>query len=155
MQLTENFWLSEFIKSPYAERMGIDNTPPESIIPKLTLLCEKILQPLRDFFDKTVTVNSGYRCKELNTVIGGSASSQHMQGEAADIEIYGVSTYEVAKWIADNCDFDQLILECYQPEDINSGWTHISYKETENRKQILTKLKNEKNSYRVGFYINS
>jgi hypothetical protein len=154
IKLSKNFWLYEFIKSPYAERHDIDNTPTnQGIIDKLRALCENVLQPLRDKFHKAVTVNSGYRCYELNTAIGGSYTSQHMKGEAADVEIAGKSNYKIAKWIADHLVFDQLILEHHIPKYPNSGWVHVSYRsDGNNRMQTLTKIKGEK-GYRKGLLL--
>lgn len=143
MQLTENFSLSEMLKSQTALRKGINNAPHEpSVIINLQTLCEKILQPVRNHFGP-VTINSGYRCPELNKAVGSSNKSQHMVGQAADIEVPTVSNKAVAEWIKDNCDFDQLILEFYNGVDPRSGWVHVSYVDNDkNRKQTLTINKN-------------
>ena len=85
MQLSKHFKLSEFTKSQTAARLGIDNTPPEEVIPKLTFLCSQILEPLREKIDKPIIVTSGYRCAELSKAIGSSENSQHTKGEAVDI----------------------------------------------------------------------
>ena len=86
MQLTDNFSLPELCKSQTALRKGIDNLPKDpDIVSKMQTLAEEVLQPVRDKFGPTV-INSGYRCKKLNTAIGGSKKSQHCFGEAADIE---------------------------------------------------------------------
>ena len=147
MQLSKNFYLSEMTKSSTAYRLGIDNKPWETEIANLKRLCEKVLQPIRDHFKQPVIINSAYRCLKLNKAVGSSSSSQHVKGQAADIEIPGISTYELAVWISENLDFDQLILEMYDPHDsdVNSGWVHVSYvsKET-NRKQKLTYLRSKR-----------
>ena len=138
MKLTNNFSLSEMIKSQTAERKGINNNPNEDNIENLQRLCEHILQPVRDHYGKVVSVSSGFRSPELCVAIGSSVNSQHASGQAADFEIYGVSNKELADYIADNLDFDQLILEYWKPEEPNSGWVHCSYKGADsNRKEYL------------------
>jgi len=138
MKLTNNFSLSEMIKSQTAERKGINNNPNEDNIENLQRLCEHILQPVRDHYGKVVSVSSGFRSPELCVAIGSSINSQHASGQAADFEIYGVSNKELADYIADNLDFDQLILEFWKPEEPNSGWVHCSYKGADsNRKEYL------------------
>lgn len=141
MKLSANFSLSEFTKSQTAIRRGIDNTPSDEHLENALALFENVVQPVRDHFGPTV-INSGYRSPALNEAIGGSATSQHSMGEAVDLEVPGVSTAEVCEWIAANTDFDQLILEFYEPGDTNSGWVHVSYvKSGENRNETLTASK--------------
>lgn len=139
MQLTNNFTLAELCKSQTALRKGIDNLPKDpDTVAKMQTLAEEVLQPVRDKFGPTV-INSGYRCKKLNTAIGGSKKSQHCFGEAADIEVPTISNRDLAEWIKNNLDFDQLILEFYNGKDPSSGWVHVSYKnKDDNRKQVLT-----------------
>lgn len=138
MKLSENFALKEFEKSQTATRKGINNKADESIIAQLTLLCDNVLQPIRDQFG-SVTINSGYRSPDLNTAIGGTARSQHCKGEAADIEVMGLDNRDLANWIVDNLKFDQVILEGYDGSDANAGWIHVSWKnETDNRNKPLT-----------------
>jgi hypothetical protein len=145
MKLSKNFSLQEMTKSQTALRRGIDNTPTPDKIEPLTMLCEKVLQPVRDHFDRPVTITSGYRSPELCMAIGSKPTSQHTKGQAADFEVPGVSNMEVAQWIADNCEFDQLILECYTGG--NTGWIHCSYVH-EPRKELLTY--DRTNGYRKG-----
>jgi zinc D-Ala-D-Ala carboxypeptidase len=142
MNLSKNFTLTEFTKSQTALRMGIDNTPNEEHLASARKLFENVVQAVRENFGPTV-INSGYRGPKLNEAIGGSSRSQHCKGEAVDIEVPGVSNYEVAKYIRDNLDFDQLILEFYTPGIPDSGWVHVSYKSEGNRKQVLTALKED------------
>ena len=137
MQLSKHFTLEEFEKSQTATRKGITNKAGSAEIKNLGDLCYEILEPVRIKFDKPVTITSGYRSEELCEAIGSKKTSQHCLGEAADFEIAGVSNLEVALWIQNNCDFDQLILEYYTGE-ANSGWIHVSYKDGSNRKQVLT-----------------
>ncbi len=142
MRLSQNFTLAEMIKSQTAERKGINNNPNEDNIENLQRLCNEILQPIRDHYGKVVSVSSGFRSPELCVAIGSSVTSQHASGQAADFEIYGVSNKELADYIADNLDFDQLILEYWKPEEPNSGWVHCSYKGSDsNRKEYLRAVK--------------
>ena len=140
MQLSKHFTLEEFEKSQTATRKGITNKAGSGEIKSLGDLCYEVLEPVRVKFDKPVTITSGYRSPELSVAIGSKSTSQHCLGEAADFEIAGVSNLQVALWIQNNCDFDQLILEFWKKEDNdpNSGWVHCSYKDGSNRKQILT-----------------
>tara|TARA_E500000178_G_scaffold66602_1_gene63808 strand:- start:365 stop:811 length:447 start_codon:yes stop_codon:yes gene_type:complete len=145
MKLTKNFSLEEMTKSQTALRKGLDNSPSPHHVICLELLCEHVLQPIRDHFDRPVTITSGYRSPELCAAIGSKITSQHTKGQAADFEIPGVSNMEVAEYIRDNLDFDQLILECYTGG--NTGWIHCSYVH-EPRKDVLTYDKD--NGYRKG-----
>lgn len=141
IELSKNFKLSEFIKSPTAQRLGIDNTPNQEQIDNLKTLCSWILQPIRDHYKKPIHINSGFRCKKLNESTPGSAkNSSHTYGRAADIEIYGISNLELAKYIDNNFQiFDELILEYYDPDELNSGWIHISFNLNNNRRLVLRK----------------
>ena len=120
MKLSKNFSLAELTKSQTATRMGLDNNPSEDEQENLRLLCERVLQPIRDHFNHTVTVSSGYRNEILSQKIGSSSKSQHCKGEAADFEIFGTPNNEVSDWIKENLMFDQLILENYEPGQPNS-----------------------------------
>ena len=140
-QLTTNFSLHELTKSETALRMGFDNTPGEAETEALRLLCEKVLQPVRDHFGKGVKVNSGFRSSESNAAVGGSKTSDHCLGRAADIEIPGVANADLAQWIMDNLDYTQLILEFYTPGIPDSGWVHVSYDPANLKKQELTAMK--------------
>ena len=143
MNLTENFSLNELTKSQTAERKGIDNTPSTEHQENLKRLCETILQRIRDHFGKVVSVSSGYRSEALCIAIGSKITSQHAKGQAADFEIYGLSNGELAEWIHENLDYDQLILEYWTPESPNNGWIHCSYSLERNRKEYLRAYKNE------------
>ena len=137
MQLSKNFSLKEMTASQTAARLGLNNNPSEDHMNNLKALCENVLQKVRDHYGKVVTVSSGYRSPELCVKIGSSVNSQHAKGEAADFEIFGVSNADLCKWIAENLEFDQLILEFHNIGEPNSGWIHCSYKSEDNRKQIL------------------
>jgi zinc D-Ala-D-Ala carboxypeptidase len=141
MNLSANFSLKELTKSDTATRLGLDNTPGEAEIESLRLLCEKVLQPVRDHFGKSVTVNSGFRSPETNQATGGSKTSDHCRGQAADIEIPGVANADLAQWIMDNCDYTQLILEFYTQGQPNSGWVHVSFDPDNLKMQELTAVK--------------
>lgn len=139
MKLSHNFYLHELTKSSTADRLGIDNAPDNEQIHALRQVAIMILQPVRDHYGIRITPSSGFRCLELNRAIGSKDTSQHTKGEAVDFEVFGVSNYELACWIRDNLDFDQVILECYKPGEPNSGWVHCSYvNKPDNRKQCLT-----------------
>lgn len=153
MQLSPHFKLNEFTKSETAIRKRIDNTPGPVHAANLKKVCEKIIEPVRNHFGKPVRINSGYRGPALNAAVGGSSKSQHCNGQAVDFEIDGLPNPELAKWVAENCEFDQIILEFYDPkEGPNSGWVHASYAEGANRKQKLTAVtENGKTVYKPGF----
>ena len=150
VRLSKNFTLQEYTKSQTALRQGIDNTPNNEHLEKAKTLFASVVQPVRDKFGVTV-INSGYRGPKLNEAVGGSLKSQHCKGEAVDIECPGTANYDVAKWIRDTLDFDQLILEFYTPGIPDSGWVHVSYKSEGNRKSVLTAMKeNGKTVYKPG-----
>ena len=142
MQLSRNFSLQELIKSDTAIRMGIDNNPNADQMEKLKLLCENILQPVRDHFGR-VKVTSGFRSPELCIAINISANSQHAKAEAADFECMGVDNAELADWIKRELRYDQMILEFYTPGEPNSGWIHCSYVPEGRRAQFLHAFKSE------------
>jgi len=139
VKLSDNFSLTEFTKSQTAERKGITNKPNEIHVMAMESLCHNVLERVRSAFAKPININSGYRSVALCEAIGSKSTSQHCDGEAADIEIYGVSNYDLAKYIENNLNFDQLILECWDGIEPNSGWVHVSYvNENANRKEVLT-----------------
>ncbi len=128
MKLTENFSLAEMIVSPTAKKLGLSNTPTPEHIENMRYCCEKILEPVRAHFGKSVQINSSYRSPLVNKAVGGSKTSQHVNGQAIDFEIPGIDNKVVADWIGDNLEFDQVILEFYTKGDKNSGWVHASIK---------------------------
>jgi len=130
------FTIEELTKSDTATRRGIDNTPTEEVKKNLTTLVDRVLDPLRAGWGAPIVVNSGYRSAALNEAVGGSKTSDHMTGRAADIEAADRTRASNAKLFALaqslGLSFDQLI------DESNFSWVHISYRsETENRKQIL------------------
>lgn len=126
------FTIKELSKSSTATQKGIDNTPNSEIVNNLKQLVEFILDPLRERYGKPITVNGGYRCPALNKAVGGSKTSQHMTGLAADITVGSPSKNKVLfNLIIDmNLPYDQLI------DEKNFRWIHVSYSKNP-RKQIL------------------
>jgi uncharacterized protein YcbK (DUF882 family) len=156
MNLTKNFTLEELTKSETALRQNIDNTPDATVTANLTLLAEKVLQPVREHYGKGVKVNSGYRSLAVNAAVGGvqgAKPSDHTRGLAADIEIPGVPNHELAEWVAANLPFTQVILEFYTRGVPDSGWVHVSYDPADLKKQTLTAVKeNGKTVYLPGLH---
>jgi uncharacterized protein YcbK (DUF882 family) len=138
MKLTQHFTLEEMTKSQTGARKGIDNTPGPEVVENLKQLCENVLEKIRTNFARPITINSGYRGPALNKAIGGAKNSQHLTGQAADIEIAGIDNKTLFNWIKDNLQFDQLILEYYKEGVPESGWVHVSWNSFRNRKHILT-----------------
>ncbi len=136
MNLTPHFTLSEMTRSSTATRKGIPNTASADVQRALKLLCENVLEPVREHFGKPVRVTSGYRSPRLNTAIGGSPTSQHCLGEAADFTVEGESNLAVCQWIMRNLEYDQLIREFGE-----DGWVHCSYSAHRLRNEELTAKK--------------
>ena len=149
--LTKNFGYQEMIKSSTADRLGISNDATREHVINLVNLCNFILQPVRDEFGP-IRINSGYRSPALNKAVGGSKTSQHCNGQAADFESTRISNPDLAKWIEKNLIFDQLILEFYDGVDPNSGWVLCSYVlDGSNRSKTMTALRvNGKTQYKNG-----
>ena len=127
------FTIDELCRSDTARIRGIDNTPTEDVKRNLEALVDNVLDPLRGWYGKPIYVNSGYRCPALNKAVGGVASSQHLTGQAADIDVNDrAENRRLMKHIEDSLDFDQLIWE-------NGGaWVHVSYRpDGRNRRQVL------------------
>tara|TARA_R100000664_G_C2759058_1_gene148424 strand:- start:5340 stop:5807 length:468 start_codon:yes stop_codon:yes gene_type:complete len=149
MKLSDNFSLCELTKSQTAERLGIDNFPDQEQIENLKNLCENILQPVRNYFKQPVIITSGYRSPELSNKIGSSSRSQHCKGQAADLEIAGISNKDLADWISRNVNYDQVILEFHDPLEPQSGWVHVSFvNEYSNREKYLVAEKDENGKVR-------
>ena len=140
MKLSEHLDLSEVTRSNEAKRKGISNMPTPEHIENFKKLAENIFEPIRKHFGVPILISSGYRSKELNKAIGGATTSQHLLGQAIDIDMdgssSGVTNKMVFDFIKDNLNFDQLINE------FNYAWVHVSYNPTgKQRKQILDALK--------------
>lgn len=137
MQLSKNFYLKEFCQSPSAAKFGFEeqDDPPQAVIDNLQLLCQNVLQPLRDIAGRSIEVTSGYRCVRLNDMIGGVKSSQHLEGKAADI-ILNINGQNKSKLL-----FDKIIELglpfCQLIDEKNYSWVHVSYDKDNIKKQIL------------------
>jgi len=146
MKLTKNFSLEELTRSNTAERKGIDNSPTAEHIHNLAMLCESILQPLRDKIGRSIRVNSGYRSEKLNNAIGGSKTSEHSLGKAADIKLVidGENKSEILylSIIEMGIPFRQLIWEFGDEE--TPSWVHVSFDVNDNKKQKLRAYKEGK-----------
>ena len=125
MQLTPHFSLAELTASTTARRLGIDNTPPPELMPRLVLTAE-MLERIRTTLGVPITVTSGYRGRQVNQAVGGVTSSDHTQGHAADIVAPGYGTpYQIAKTLAPLVSvlgIGQLILEGVKGKQ----WVHVS-----------------------------
>lgn len=139
--LTTHFTFEELVRSQTATRLGIDNTPDQASRDNLFMLAKNILEPIRSLIGYAIHIDSGYRCQKLNDAIGGSHSSQHMKGQAADITINSMSTealYSAIKF--SNIPFDQLIQEFDQ-------WVHVSYSDNPRREALRAVKENGKTVY--------
>lgn len=134
MKFPDKFQLSELIYSETAEKNQIINNPNNSQKQNLYNIANDLLKPLRIWYKKPIIISSGFRSKKLNEVLtkthSASKVSQHMDGEAVDILKYSKDLKKVYKYIIDNLEFDQLILEY-------NTWIHVSYRKNRNRKQCL------------------
>lgn len=129
-QITRNFNLKEFIHSDTAKRMGIDNTPTEQEVENITLLCTKLLQPLRSLYGRPMYINSGYRCRELNEAVGGVETSDHRRGLAADVRCDNPKAL-LSCLLSSGLIFDQAILY--------PTFLHLSYRPIRNRQKVIRK----------------
>ena len=139
--LTKNFTLEELVYSDTARKYNIDNTPTQQVITNLTNLCKYVLQPLRDYLGKPIRITSGYRSPEVNKRVGGAVDSQgrpksqHVFGQAADIQVNGMTPKQVCNVIDKLVKegkikaYDQLIEEFGE-----TGWCHVSFNISQNRK---------------------
>ena len=134
MKLTEHFTLSEFVRSETADRNHIDNTPTPEVIENLRALCRNVLEPARLTFGSPIYITSGYRCEALNKAVCGKPTSQHLRGEAADLQVRGMENLrKLYRMIKDHGVFDQLLYE----SNGATKWIHVSYKKSGNRLQAI------------------
>lgn len=130
----KHFTMNEMTRSATAKRYGINNSPSPQVMKSLTNLVEKVLDPLRERWGAPIIVDSGYRCPRLNKIVGGSSSSQHLLGEAADIHTLSdrpEDNEKLFQLIANmNLPYDQLI------DEYGYNWIHVSYG-PRNRHKIL------------------
>ena len=140
------FNLLDYTRSQTATRYNINNTPTNQQKFYLENLHKGIVVPIMKHFGKeNIVISSGFRCPELNRKIGSSDKSQHVRGQAVDIEVKGISNKVLFKWIANNLVYDQLILEFFNPKEPQSGWCHVSFLPIAhgflNRKELLKATK--------------
>ena len=146
MKLSKNFRLDEFLVSETAERRGIDMTPNSAVIENIRRLVEDCMQPIRDHLDRPIFITSGYRPLELNNAIGGSRTSAHMSGSAADFVVSGMSPYEVCKEIETlSLPYDQLIHEF-------GRWIHLGISAQTPRMELLTAYRDGRTKYTYGIH---
>ena len=134
-KISAHVTLSELTRSDTASRLGIDNSPGTEEITALKLLCTNVYEKVRNHFGFPIYISSGYRCQELNERIGGALNSQHIKGEAIDLDcsVFGHGTnLELYNYIKDNLEYDQLIFE-----GKGGKWIHVSYRLGKNRKQAF------------------
>lgn len=142
MKLSKNLELWEMTRSDVAKRKGIDNTPTEEHLKNMTILAERVFQPIREHFNVPIYITSGYRSKKLNKAIGGSSTSQHCLGQAIDIDMDGkqITNVQVFNFIRSNLVFDQLIWE--YGNNSSPDWVHVSYNPSgNNRRDVLRATK--------------
>tara|TARA_B100001559_G_C16397270_1_gene574078 strand:+ start:95 stop:553 length:459 start_codon:yes stop_codon:yes gene_type:complete len=151
MKISKHITYAESIHSNTAKRKGIDNTPSPVHVETMQLTAKKIFEPLREWVGGPIKVTSMFRSAALNEAIGGAKSSQHMKGQAMDLDdVYGYKTNaEMYHWIKENLNFDQLIWEF--GTDTNPNWIHVSYvNDEDNRNRCLKAYKeNSKTKYKV------
>jgi zinc D-Ala-D-Ala carboxypeptidase len=136
MNLSAHVTRAEFEQSTSATNYGISNVMTDFDLERAKTLCERVFEPIRAHLNRPIKINSGYRSPALNKRIGGAKNSQHVLGEAVDLDLHDRALFE---WIIDNVDFDQLIFE--GGTENSADWFHISYREGRNRKQVLRMVK--------------
>ena len=148
-KISKHVSYKEGVRSRTADRMGLDNTPNNLQLKCMKDIAEGLFEPLRKWVGGPIKINSFFRGEPVNTAIGGSKYSQHMKGQAMDIDdTFGHKTNaEMYHYIKDNLDFDQLIWEF--GDDKNPNWIHVSYvTHRENRKKLtIAKKINGKTRY--------
>lgn len=140
--ITMHFTIEEMYASDTAKRLGIDNKPTTQKMINLVYLCAFVLEPLRVAIDKPIRISSGYRCEKLNKAVGGVYNSQHLKGQAADIDIQGDMAFgrKIFEYIRDHLQFDQLI---WEHSKSGTYWVHVSFVYPDfgkNRKQVINNL---------------
>ena len=142
--ISEHISYKEGVYSITATRLGVDNTPNDEQLANMELVAEKVFEPLREWVGGPIKINSFFRGLPLNTAIGGSKKSQHMKGQAMDIDDnYGHATNaEMYHWIKENLDFDQMIWEFGDDDEPN--WIHVSYVSPEDNRNRCLRAKKHK-----------
>jgi hypothetical protein len=140
--------LERVTRSTTAIRLGLDNNPGPKELEAIHLLAEKIYDPLCNHFKRTIPFTSWFRSQAVNAVIGGARRSQHVTGEAVDLDVDGIggplTNSAIFYYIFHNLPFDQLIWEF--GDDRNPAWVHVSYSATRQRKEVL-KIKSRESGY--------
>ena len=137
-RISKHISYKESVGSNYAKQNGIKNKPNEEQVESMKLLAEEVFEPLREWVDAPIKVNSMFRSLELNTALKGSKTSSHLKGEAMDItSMGGKSNLEMFHYIKDNLCFDQLIWEFGK----EPKWLHVSFNKDNNRQQVLVTKK--------------
>ena len=132
MNISKHISLNEATKSNTAIRNSIKNEPNAEQLANMKLVADKCFEPLREWYGKPIRINSFFRCDALNKLVKGSATSQHVQGKAIDIDAGSKEeNQKLFEWCKANIKFDQLINE------YDFSWVHISYNKDNNRNQIL------------------
>ena len=137
MYITKNFTKEEMVASATAKRLKIDNTPDKDSEAKLYILCLEVLQPLRDALGKPIKVSSGYRCLALNKAVGGVPSSQHLKGEAADLNNGSISENKKLFNLAQKMIKEGKITVGQLIDEKGYQWIHISLPDKKHNNQIL------------------
>ena len=140
--ITMHFTIEEMYASDTAKRLGIDNKPTTQKMINLVYLCAFVLEPLRVAINEPIKIGSGYRCEKLNKAVGGVYNSQHLKGQAADIDIQGDMAFgkKILEYIRDHLPFDQLI---WEHNKSGTYWVHVSFVFFDfgkNRKQVIDNL---------------
>ena len=148
-KISDNISYREATHSDTAKKLGIKNDPTEEHLVNMILIAEKVFQPLREWCEHPIKVNSMYRSEALNTALRGSKSSQHRFGQALDLDTLGEkSNADLFNYISEHLSYDQLIWEA--GTDAEPDWIHVSYvNEEKNRKQ---RLKMKRKGARTQYY---
>jgi uncharacterized protein YcbK (DUF882 family) len=132
MQISKYVSYNEATKSQTAIRHGIKNEPNDEQLQNMKIVAIKCFDPIREFYKRPLRISSFYRCEELNKLVKGAKKSQHLKGQAIDIDAGSIQeNKKIFEWAKDNLEYDQLINE------YNFSWVHISYNQGKNRKQIV------------------
>lgn len=136
--ISEHISYREATYSYTASKLGIINTPNEQELNNMKTLAEKVFEPLRKWYDKAIYIHSFFRCKKLNDIISKSSNSQHISGNAVDIDVQENNEL-IFDYIVNNLEFDQIIAEDLDNLG-NIGWIHVSYDEGKNRKKCTVMI---------------
>ena len=134
--ITKNFSMEELVASNTARMKGIDNTPDKEVEARLVQLAQQVLQPLRDSYGKPIKISSGYRCQALNKAIGGVSTSQHLKGEAVDINNGQIENKKLFL-LASKMIKEGVIIVGQLIDEKGYKWLHISLPDNKHRNQIL------------------